>query len=165
MWLEHFQDKWAKPGKNDTINLRAKYWQTRADDQLLLVFLVKSWFLIRIRSQSDCLIRKCLLQKIVGLRPVLVFNVHAARWRLVWCRQCCVNPTLPYLFMSFYLRCFVYILGSFCLTSFYFIIVLLALPSRKSNINIIIEWDDCLKKSIKNQDETQRLFTLVGRKM
>ena len=35
---------------------------------LLVFFLLKSWFLIRIRSQSDCLIRKCLLQKIVGLR-------------------------------------------------------------------------------------------------
>ena len=35
MWLEHFQDKWAKPGKNDTINLLTKYWQTWADDQLL----------------------------------------------------------------------------------------------------------------------------------
>ena len=129
----------------------------------LTFFLIKSWFLIRIRSQSDCLIRKCLLQKIVGLRPVLVFNVHAARWRLVWCRQRCVNPTLPYLFMSFYLRCFVYTLGSFCLTLFYFIIVLLALPSRKSNNNIIIEWDDCLKK-INQEPRWDAAAVYFGRK-
>ena len=38
MWLEHFQDKWAKPGKNDTINLQTKYWQTRADHQPLACF-------------------------------------------------------------------------------------------------------------------------------
>ena len=55
-----------------------------------------------------------------------VFNVHVL-CKGLFDADIVLVSTLPYLFMSFYLRCFVYILGSFCLTSFY-IIVFLALP-------------------------------------
>ena len=126
VWLEHFHDKWAKPGKNDTINLETKYWQNLQDDQ---IFISKPFFLIRIRSQSHRLIRKCLLQIIVG--PALCWlGLEYLMFTLVKVKACLMQTQSrqpSHIYSCHFIWGVLFTFWAvFCLTSFY-IIVFLAL--------------------------------------
>ena len=131
----------------------------------LFFFLsLECWFLIRIRSQSDCLIRKCLLQKIVGLGPGRVFNVHA-RWRLVWRRQWCVSAQPAHVYSCHFIWGVLFTLWAVSvwlhLTLFYFCHYQVGNPITILSYR---EWDDSLKKKINQEPRWDAAAVYFGGK-